>query len=299
MARTGLPELNAFAAIATHRSFRKAADALGMSPSALSHTVRTLEERLGVRLFNRTSRSVSITETGERLLNRLRPALRDLDEALSEVSDARAQPGGTVRINLGREALPPLLRFVVPELRRRFPEVRLDLVVEGRLVDIVAEGFDAGVRLGESVPQDMIAVRFGGDARLVPVASPRYLEGRRAPRTPEDLAEHDCIRYRMPSGKPYRWEFEHNGQPLEVDVQGTLTLNDQTLMAEAAADGLGVAFVFEWTARPFLESGRLVPLLEPWCPRFPGLFLYYPGRRHVPAGLRALIDVLKETAHTF
>ena len=294
MARPSLSDLTALVAISAHRSFRKAADELGQSPSTLSHMMRSLEAGMGLRLLHRTTRSVSPTEAGERLIARLRPVLRDLDEALEEVDVFRGRPSGTLRINAGEIGARLLLRAVVPVFLSRFPEMSLDLVTEGRLVDIVAGEFDAGFRLGEAVPRDMISVRFGGETRFVAVASPDYLAARGAPRTPDDLKQHACIRVRLPSGKPFRWEFAKHGQELAVDVPGTLTLDHTELMTEAAAAGLGIAYVSDRVARPYLERGALLAVLEDWCPAVPGLFLYYPGHRHVPAGLRAFIDVLKE-----
>jgi len=294
MPRPSLSDLTALVAISAHRSFRKAADELGQSPSTLSHMMRSLEAGMGLRLLHRTTRSVSPTEAGERLIARLRPVLRDLDEALEEVDVFRGRPSGTLRINAGEIAARLLLRAVVPVFLARFPEMSLDLVTEGRLVDIVAGEFDAGFRLGEAVPRDMISVRFGGETRFVAVASPDYLAARGAPRMPDDLKQHACIRVRLPSGKPFRWEFAKHGQELAVDVPGTLTLDHTELMTEAAAAGLGIAYVSDRVARPYLERGALLAVLEDWCPAVPGLFLYYPGHRHVPAGLRAFIDVLKE-----
>jgi DNA-binding transcriptional LysR family regulator len=293
--RADLTELTAFAAIATHRSFRKAAEELRVSPSTLSHTLRSLEERVGVRLLHRTTRSVAATQAGEALLNRVRPLLREFNQALSEVDVFRDGPRGTLRINTSLTGAHLLLRKAVPTFLARCPEMHVDLVTEGRLVDIIAEGFDAGIRLGEAVPRDMIAVGFGGEARFIAVASPAYLKRRPAPRTPHELHQHACIRYRMKSGKLYRWEFEKRTQEVTVDVAGALTLDDDGLMVQAARDGLGIAFVPEQAAEAALKAGTLVAVLEDWCPRFPGLFLYYPGHRQVPAGLRAFIDVLKET----
>ncbi len=294
MSRPSLNDLAAFAAIASHRSFRKAADALGVSRSALSHAMLGLERTLGIRLLNRTTRSVSPTEAGERLLTHLGPMLQGLDAALETLADARGVPSGTLRINANKGAARLLLREVVPHFLTRYPDVGLDLVSEGRLVDIVAEGFDAGVRLAEAVPQDMIAVRLGGDVRFIAVASPAYLDDRNAPATPHDLRRHRCIRQRLPSGKRYRWEFSRHGQETAVDVPGALTLDDNDLMVEAATDGLGIAYVPEHFAHPMLSSGRLVMVLEDWCPPSPGLVLYYPGNRHVPSALRAFIDTVKE-----
>lgn len=294
MAAPTLADLTAFAAVATHRSFRQAADALGVSPSSLSHTLRALEQHLGVRLLHRTTRSVAPTEAGDRLLARLRPALRDLQSALAEVDAFRGQPSGTVRINAPETAARLLLHRVVPLLLERHPAVSVDLSLEGRLVDIVAEGFDAGVRLGEAVPQDMIAVHFGGNVRFVAVASPAYLARAGIPAVPDDLRHHACIRHRLPSGKLYRWEFERHGQTLVVDVPGRVTLNQMQLMVDAAVEGLGIAYVPALAARKSLDEGRLAMLLADWCPAIPGLFLYYPGHRQVPPALSAFIEVLRE-----
>ena len=296
--RPSLSELSALAAVAAHRSFRKAADELQLSPSTLSHVIRALEARVGVRLLHRTTRSVSATEAGQLLVARLTPVLRDLDLALAEVDSFRARPSGTLRINSAEGPARMLLASVVPAFLARHPEMSLDLVTEGRLVDIVAEGFDAGVRLGEAVPQDMVAVRFGGPVRFVAVASPGYLAGRDAPRTPDDLSRHHCIRFRLRSGRLFRWEFERHGQELAVEVPGPLILDHVELMAEAAAAGLGIAYVPERTAGPLVAAGRVVTVLDEWCPRIPGLFLYYPGHRQVPPGLRAFIDVLKQVDRT-
>ncbi len=288
-------ELAAFAAVAEHRSFRQAADALGTSRSALSHALRKLEQSLGVRLLHRTTRSVSLTEAGTRLLADIRPLLQDLDAALDTLAHARGAPAGTLRIHANKIAARLLLREVIPTFLARHPHVELDLLSDGRLVDIVAAGFDAGVRLAEDVPQDMIAVPFGGAMRFVAVASPAYLADHPAPTTPDDLRHHHCIRHRVPSGRLYRWEFSRRGQEVAVDVPGALTLDDNSLMTRAAADGLGIAYVPASYARSRLEAGTLVAVLADWCPPIPGLTLFYPGRRHVPSTLRAFIDVLKET----
>ncbi|MFN3311914.1 MAG: LysR family transcriptional regulator [Hyphomonas sp.] len=293
MAAPTLNELKAFLEVAEHRSFRKAADARGTSPSTLSHIMRSLETNLGVRLFNRTTRSVFLTEAGEKFLTRIGPTLRELDSAVDDLGEFRGSPSGTVRINAPEPAARLLIRDVVPVLKGRYPEISIDIKTEGRLVDIVAEGFDAGVRLGEALPQDMIAVRFGGPITFVPVAAPAYLDRAGYPQTPDDLARHECIRQRLPSGKPYRWEFARHAQEVVVDVPGTLTLDNSRLMALAAADGQGIAYVPDIVAADLVAAGRLVTLLSNWCPQLPGLFLYYPGHRQVPTGLRALIDVLR------
>lgn len=292
MNKPTLADMTAFAAIVAHRSFRKASDELGLSPSSLSHMMRTLEANLGVRLLHRTTRSLSPTESGARLIGRLLPILQDFDLALAEVDSARGRPSGILRINASEVAARLLLRSVVPAFLARYPHVSLDLVTEGRLIDIVAEGFDAGVRLGEAVPQDMIAVRFGGEVRFVAVASPAYLASHKPIRTPDDLAEHNCIRFRLASGKLYRWEFAKDGRELSMDVPGTLTLDHMELMMDAASAGLGIAYVSDRSAQPHIEQGTLVAVLDDWCPWIPGLFLYYPGHRHVPPVLRAFIDVL-------
>jgi DNA-binding transcriptional LysR family regulator len=294
MPKPTLNDLTAFAAVAAHRSFRRAADELGLAPSSLSHAMRALERELGVRLLHRTTRSVSPTEAGERLLVRLGPALRELDGALAEVDAFRDGASGTVRINAPEAAARLLVRQVIPALLTRHPGLSVDLVAEGRFVDIVAEGFDTGVRLGESVPKDMVAVRFGGGLRFLAVASPAYLGRAGTPATPDDLSAHACIRHRLPGGRLYRWEFERHGQELSVDVPGRLTLGGNELMAEAAADGLGIAYVPDRVAQPYLDDRRLIAVLEDWCPVIPGLFLYYPGHRQVPAGLRAFVAMLKE-----
>ncbi|CAO3460563.1 Transcriptional regulator, LysR family [Azospirillum argentinense] len=295
MARPSLNDLAAFAAVASHRSFRKAADAMGVSRSALSHAIIGLEGKLGIRLLNRTTRSVSPTQAGARLLARLDPLLQDLDQALDTLSEARGTPSGELRINANKSGARILLRDVVPRFLELYPGVELDLVSEGRLVDIVEQGFDAGVRLLEAVPQDMVAVRFGGEVRFIAVAAPSYLQGREPPDTPDDLHAHSCIRQRLPSGKRYRWEFSRRGAEVAVDVPGTLTLDDNDLLVEAAAAGHGIAYVPEHFARSRLQAGRLVTLLEDWCPPIPGLALYYPRNRHVPSPLRAFVDLLKDT----
>lgn len=293
MARPTLNDLTAFAAVAEHRSFRKAADMLGVSRSSLSHAIAGLERNLGARLLHRTTRSVAPTEAGDRLLQRLKPVLQDLDQAIDAVAEEGGHAGGNLRINGGEGGMRLLLQRVVPVFLERYPNVSLDLVTEGRLVDIVEQGFDAGIRLAEAVPQDMIAVPLGEDFRFLAVAAPAYVAKAGRPKTPDDLAEHSCIRQRLPSGKLYRWEFEKHGQEIVIDVPGVMTLDHTMLMIEAAADGLGIAYVPEIAARSRLDDGRLIALLEDWSPPVGGLRLYYPGHRHVPASLRAFIDVMR------
>jgi DNA-binding transcriptional LysR family regulator len=294
MNRPALGDLDAFMAIVAHRSFRKAADELGLAPSTLSHMMRTMEKKMGVRLLHRTTRSVAPTEAGERLAARLGPALKDVDAALEAVDTFRSGPRGSLRINSNISASRLLLKSFVPTYLARYPEMTVDLVSEGRLIDIIAEGFDAGVRLREAVPQDMIAVPFGGAAQFVAVVSPAYVNKQGRPQVPDDLAKHRCIRLRLPSGKLYRGEFEKNGEEMAVEVPGSLILDNIDLMVEVAAAGLGIAFVPRLAADDFLESGRLLSVLDDWCPKFDGLCLYYSGHRHVPAGLRAFIDLIHE-----
>lgn len=291
------PDLNvlaAFSSIASHGSFRRAADELGMPPSTLSHMMRALETRLGIRLFNRTTRSVALTDAGATLLGRVRPLLREFDAAFEEVELQQNRLSGIVRLNASETAARMLLSHVIPVFREQFPDIEIDLVSEGRLVDIVAEGFDAGIRLGEAVPHDMIAVRFGPKVQFQAVASPSYLSQNPPPKTPEELLRHNCIRHRMPSGKLYRWEFEKDGKEFSLEVEGFLTLDHLELMAEAASAGMGIAYLPDLVARPYFQRGNLIPVLSDWCPSEPGLCIYYPGHRHVPSPLRAFIDVLKE-----
>jgi DNA-binding transcriptional LysR family regulator len=292
--RAGLTDLSAFVAVATHRSFSRAAAELGLSPSALSHTVRGLEERMDLRLLNRTTRSVAPTEAGERLLERLRPALRDIADALEDANVFRDKPAGRLRLNVPRSAAVLLLAPVITRFVQTYPEMQLEIATEGRFVDIVAAGFDAGVRFGESVERDMVAVRISADLRMAVVGSPDYLRTHPKPRKPHDLTDHACIRFRLPGGSLYRWEFEKAGEAIEVEVDGPLILGDQELMLGAAIDGAGLAMVLEPHARPHLHAGRLKRVLADWCPPFPGYFLYYPSRRQVPAGLRAFIDMMRQ-----
>ncbi|RWK49901.1 LysR family transcriptional regulator [Mesorhizobium sp.] len=294
MPRPSLNDLTAFIAVATHRSFRRAADEIGTAPSTLSHAMRALEERMGVRLLNRTTRSVSPTEAGFQLLDRLQPALASLDEALDSVAGFRGNVAGTVRINAPRLVAGLLVRWVLPRMAERHPDVTLDIVVEGRLIDIVSSGFDAGVRLLGSVPKDMIAVPFARRLRFICVASPAYLDRFGDPGTPEELQRHHCIGHRMPSGKLYRWEFERAGQELVIEANGPIVLDDEELMVEAAIEDLGVAYVADWAAEAALSDGRLRKVLTAWMPAPEEVAVYYPGHRAVPPALRAFVDIVKE-----
>lgn len=294
MKKAGLFELNAVVAVSAHRSFRRAADELGMSPSALSHAIAALEQRMGVRLFNRTTRSVSLSEAGEQFLARVRPALREIAEAMDAVNEFRDTPTGTLRLNTSEGAAQMVMTPIVIEFLRRYPDMRVDIVTESRLVDIVADGFDAGIRLFESVPQDMIAIPCSPPLRFAVVGSPSYFATRPKPRAPADLAAHNCIRIRFPSGSIYKWEFEKRGEEQAIDVSGTLTLVSQHLMIEAALQGVGLAWTSEFAVAADIAAGRLIRVLEDWTPPYPGLSLYYPANRHVPAGLRAFVGVVRE-----
>ncbi|MFB9124047.1 LysR family transcriptional regulator [Paraburkholderia dipogonis] len=297
MKTSGLGELEAILAVARHRSFRAAATDLGVSTSALSHAVAALEARIGVRLFNRTTRSVALSEAGAQFVDSVAPALSTIRVAIEQAGSFRDTLSGTLRINASvgaaKQAMPLFIAFL-----QRYPDMKLDLVTEGRLIDIVVEGFDAGIRLAETVPQDMIAVPFGDKQRFAVVGSPAYFAQRKAPRTPADLLAHRCIRTRMPSGAIYQWEFERRGETVRIDGKGALTLDEPGLMLEAARAGLGVTYLTEWNVAADLQAGMLVRVLEDWTPPLDGLCLYYPGRRHAPAGLRALIDMIREHADT-
>jgi DNA-binding transcriptional LysR family regulator len=289
-----LTHLAAFAAVARHCSFARAAVELGLSPSAVSYAIRGLEERLGVSLFNRTTRSVALTDAGQRLLQRLAPALGDIGDALEEMNTFRAKPAGTLRINTSRAAAHLLLAPLIPRFLAAYPDVQLDIVDDDALADIVGGGFDVGVRFEESVPEDMVAVALGGRQRSVVIAAPGYLRGRSLPEHPRDLAGHDCIRYRFPSGRVYKWEFEKDGVELEIDVKGRVTLGDPPLCVQAALQGVGVAFMVEGYVDELVAQGRLVRLLEDWCPHFPGFMLYYPRQRRMSPALRAFIDLARQ-----
>jgi DNA-binding transcriptional LysR family regulator len=298
MMRPSLNDLTAFIAVATHRSFRRAADELGTAPSTLSHAMRGLEVRLGVRLLNRTTRSVSPTEAGLELLGRLQAALASLDDALDAVAPFRGTVAGTVRINAPRLAAAVLVRDVLPRMAEQFPEVTVDLVVEGRLIDIVSGGFDAGVRQIGSIPKDMITVPLSSPLGFVCVASPAYLARVGEPETPDDLQRHRCIGHRLPGGKLYRWEFALAGRELTVDTTGPVVLDDEDLMVEAAVRGLGIAYVANWAAAAAIADGRLRQVLPTWMHEPEGVAVYYPGHRVIPPALRVFLDVVRGVGRT-
>ena len=290
MVRIEPNDLAIFLTIARHGSFRKAADEIGVTPSALSHGLRTLEDQLGVRLFNRTTRSVALTEAGERLRGRVAPAFRDIDDALEDLNTFRNTPTGTLRINAGRVPTEYVLLPMVARFLAAYPGVSVEIVVENALIDIVAGGFDAGIRLGEVLQQDMIAIPFWPPQRLAAVASPDFFLRYPKPHTPYDLKSLPCIRLRLATGGFHEWQFERDGARLSVQVDGRLTLAEPGHAVRAALDGVGIALAFEPQVSENVAQGRLVQVLEDWCPQYGAFFLYYPSRRHVPATLRAFID---------
>ena len=289
----GLPALEVFLAVARHRSFRKAAVERGVSPSALSHVIRGLEESLGVRLFNRTNRSIRITAAGEQLLARVGPALGDIAEAVGQVSAFRGRPAGVLRLNVPRNAAELVVKPVMGRFLAAYPEITLEVVTNDGFVDIVAEGFDAGMRAGQHLAQDMISVPVGPSLRFAVVGAPAYFTAHEAPRVPQDLCAHACVGRRYPSGALYAWAFARGDQATEVAVSGRLVVDDRSLIIAAALDGVGLAHVHEFLVADAIARGELVRVLEDWCPALPSFSLYYPGRRQVPPPLRAFIDVVR------
>jgi DNA-binding transcriptional LysR family regulator len=293
MENSELAELVAFALVAKRLSFRQAAIERGTSSSAMSHTIRHLEARVGVRLFNRTTRSVSLTEAGEMLFARLEPALTEMRAAQDALNSYRDSPFGTVRLNVPNSIAPFVLAGVIEPLLKANPGLRLDVVATDKLVDIVSEGFDAGIRFGERLSQDVVAVRIKQAFRVAVIGSPAYFRERQIPATPKELSHHACVRYAFPSGLIFNWEFSKNGEAIQVEVQGPLLVDSQELMVEAAVRGVGIAYVWENRAASYLRDGSLVRCLEDWYPANESPFLYYPSNRHVSAGLRAVINALK------
>jgi DNA-binding transcriptional LysR family regulator len=281
----------AFVTVARTRSFTAAAALLEVSPQAVSQAVKVLEDRLQLRLLHRTTRSVSVNEAGERFLARVGPALTDLMEAAESLQDLRDKPSGQLRVNLPRAAFTALIRPRIADFHRLYPDVRLEFGFDDRFVDIVEQGFDAGIRLGEAVAQDMVSVPLSREERIAIVATPGYLKKHGTPTTIADLAAHTCVRFRMPaSGIVYRWELIEAKRSLEVEVNGPITVNDTDALLAMALDGIGLAYVLECTARPFLASKRLRKVLEKCSPKFPGFHLYYPSRRQLPGKLRCFVD---------
>lgn len=287
-------DLAAFVVVAQERSFTKAAAKLGISQSTLSLTIRALEERLGLRLLARTTRSVAPTEAGNRLLQTIMPRFAEIDAEIAALGALREKPAGTIRITAGEHAaisaLQPALKQFLPD----YPDIQVEIIVDYGLTDIVAEGYDAGVRLGEQVAKDMIAVRIGSDLRMAVVASPAYFERHPIPRTPQDLTAHNCINVRLPThGGLFAWDLEKDGREVNVRGEGQLVFNNLALRLSSALDGLGITYMPEDQVLPHVADGRLIRVLEDWCPPFPGYHLYYPSRRHSSPALALLVEVLR------
>lgn len=292
--------LRAFRAIAEHGSFTRAAAALDVTPSALSQTVQQLEKTLGTRLLQRTTRRVGLTEAGQEMLQRIAPALNELDLALDAIRQHGDRPRGTLRITVPSVVAQAIIGPMLGEFMARWPDVQLDIRVENGFTDLIADGLDAGIRLGEHLQRDMVAIPIGGPTRAVVVGSPAYFKRHGRPKEPKDLQGHNCIKHRMTgSGAIYRWEFAHRSGPqkgrwYEIAVDGSLTVNDVPLAILAAEDGIGLTFLLEISVRAALDAGRLESVLDPWLPPFDGLYLYYPSRFQVPPKLRVFIDFIRE-----
>ena len=293
MPRDAINDLQAFLAVAREQSFTKAATKLGVSQSALSHTVRGLEAQLGVRLLTRTTRSVAPTPAGERLLTTMGPLLDEIEAGMAALSEFRDKPAGTIRITTGEHAAHTVLWPALERLLPDYPDIKVELDLNNGLTDIVAGRYDAGVRLGEQVAKDMVAVRIGPDARMAVVGAPSYFASRPRPRTPEDLTSHDCISLRMQSGGLLTWEFEKGDREVKVRVEGRLVFNSTLMALEAAVAGYGLAYLLEDRVQACLADGRLVRVLADWCPPFSGYHLYYPSRRQPTPAFALLVDALR------
>jgi DNA-binding transcriptional LysR family regulator len=294
MRSANLAELDAVIEVARRRGFRVAAAELGVSRTALSSAIAGLETRLGIRLFHRTTRSVSLTEAGERFVAEITPAVAQIRSAMRAAGTKLSTPSGTLRINSSQTALERIFEPIVLEYLRRYPSMNVDLVTDNRLIDIVDSGFDAGIRIAEAVPRDMISVPLGAPVRFSVVGSPKLFRDRPPPKKPADLTHYPCIGVREASGGLYRWEFSRRGKKISVDVRGPLTLDASRLMREAALAGVGLAYLNDWAVEADVKAKRLVRVLEDWSPLFGEVCLYYPGHRHVPAGLRAFVDVIRD-----
>ncbi|MGV3579881.1 LysR family transcriptional regulator [Brevundimonas sp.] len=297
MKRDELGDLAAFLAVAEERSFTRAAARIGLSQSALSHTIRRLEARLGLRLLTRTTRSVSPTQAGERLVETLRPAFDGIEARIDALSELRDRPAGTIRITCGEHAAHTILWPALERLLPLYPDITVEIATDYRLVDLAEGRFDAGVRLGENLSDDMIAVPIGPEVKMIVVGSPAYLADRPMPMTPQDLTEHACINLRLPTrGGLYVWEFEKDGRPVNVRVDGPVIINDMTLMVRGAVAGLGLGIVMEDQVADHIAEGRLVQLLADWSPPFPGYHLYYPSRRQPTPAFSLLVEALRYRA---
>jgi DNA-binding transcriptional LysR family regulator len=293
MPRDTINDLQAFLAVAREQSFTKAATKLGVSQSALSHTVRGLEAQIGVRLLTRTTRSVAPTAAGERLLTTMGPLLDEIEAGMAALSEFREKPAGTIRITAGEHPAHTVLWPALERLLPDYPDIKLELDLNNGLTDIVAGRYDAGVRLGEQVAKDMVAVRIGPDARMAIVGAPSYFASRPQPRTPEDLTSHDCINLRMQSGGLLTWKFEKGEREVKVRVDGRLVFNNTLMALEASVAGYGLAYLLEDRVKPYLADGRLVQVLADWCPPFSGYHLYYPSRRQPTPAFALLVDALR------
>lgn len=294
MARDSVNDLTVFLAIAREQSFTRAAAKLGVSPSALSHTVRLLEERLGIRLLTRTTRRVSLTEAGEKLLKSIEPHFEGINNALSALTELRDKPAGLVRVTAGEHAVSAIIWPAIQRLLPEYPDIKFEVTVENALTDIVAERYDAGVRLGEQLDADMVAVRISPEMRMVTAGSPEYLARHGTPETPQDLTSHSCINLRLPTYGGYLvWEFEKHGREVKVRVDGPIAFNNSTMALSAALGGVGLGHFLEDHAMEHISAGRLVPVLEDWSPPFAGYHLYYPSRRQMSPAFAVLVDALR------
>ena len=299
MEREDWGSLAAFAVVAEERSFTRAAARLGVSPSALSHTMRRLEERLRIQLLARSTRSVSTTEAGERLLARLGPAIEEISGAVEDLGRLLDRPSGHVRITASRSAARMVVAPVLPRFTQSYPEIVVEVLIDPALTNIVAQRFDAGIRLGESLEKDVVAVPVTGQLRMAVVGTPHYFATHPTPSTPHDLRKHRCINFRLPTaGTIYKWEFERRPHKMEVGVDGPLVFDDEGMIIDAALAGVGIAYVIEEQVASLVKAGALARVLDNWCPPFPGFFLYYPGRRQVSPALAAFIDAVRVPAKT-
>lgn len=288
------PGLKAFMMVAEQKSFSKAAEQLGVSPSSLSQTVKSFEETLGIRVLNRTTRSVSLTEVGQKLIDRIRPAVSELEGALQEVKSARARPSGIVRIKSPKLAFQTHIESRISAFCAKHPDIVLDATIDDTVVDIVAGGYDVGIIIGEAIEKDMVAVRLGPDLRHVAIAAPSYIERFGTPKTPKDLVHHKCLRWRW-SGEthPYAWEFHERGAWFDIEVAGPLVVTDYEMLLRATIDGVGVAFCPDILVQEILKSGEVIEVLREWSEPFPGYFMTYPQQRQMAPALRAFIDFMK------
>ena len=296
MLRVALPELSIFVVVAEKLNFSAAARELGVTTSALSHSIRKLEERMGLQLFIRTTRSVALTDAGKELYQRAVPAISDLEQVVSDLVSSRDKPSGIIKISAAEAGARPLIQRMLPEFLKTYPDIHVEFVVDTRYVDIIADGFNAGIRLTDEVPVDMIAIPFGPEMHFMAVASPAYIAEHGMPMTPDDLQHHQCIRYRFSSGTLYHWEMERRGHTCTVNVNGPMTLGNTNLMVEAALGGIGIAWVPDYHVKMLIESGRLIQVLPEWSPSLSRLCLYYPSNRNQPQVFRLFTSAVRKWA---